>query len=35
MAAALEWSLAELGRPVSFGAAVSAASRVLGTELTK
>jgi len=35
MAAALEWSLAELGRPVQFGAAVSAASQVLGKGLTK
>lgn len=35
MAVALEWSLAELGRPVKFGAAVSAASQVLGKGLTK
>jgi serine---pyruvate transaminase len=35
MAAALEWSLAELGRPVQFGAAVSAASQVLGKGLVQ
>src|SRR4029079_2861400 len=35
MAAALEWSLAELGRPVKFGAAVSTASQVLGLGLVK
>jgi aspartate aminotransferase-like enzyme len=35
MAAGLEWSLAELGRPVEFGVAVAAASRVLGDGLTK
>lgn len=34
MAAALEWSLTELGRPVKFGAAVTAASQVLGKGLT-
>jgi aspartate aminotransferase-like enzyme len=35
VAAALEWSLADLGRPIQFGVAVAAASKVLGEGMTR